>query len=107
MNVKEMPDGTTLVICRAGCSNEEILDATGLPWSVLFAEGRPGHYAREAKAAFPASDVLRALAFEALVICILANDVKQKKDIKQEEWDRLALAYSRIDAARKMALGDD
>lgn len=107
LNVKEMPDGKVLAICRAGCSTQEILDAAHLPWSVMFAEEQHGLYYREAKKAFPAADVLRALAFEALVVTIITSDLKAKKEIKQEEWDRLALAYSRIDAARKMALGDD
>lgn len=107
MNVKEMADGKVLAICRAGCPTQAILEATGLPWSVLFSGDDARHFRREVKAAFPAADVLRALAFESLVICIITSDLKAKKEIKPEEWDRLALAYQRIDGARRMTLGDD
>jgi hypothetical protein len=107
MNVKEMPDSKLLVICRAGCTINSILEATGLPWSVLFAEDDERLYRREAKRAFPAGDVLRALAFESLVVCVVASDVKNRKEISDADWERLATAYQRIDAARKMVLGDD
>jgi hypothetical protein len=106
MNVKDVV-GKLLVICRAGCSIQSILDATNSTWDVLFEGGKPYAYQRELKKAFPASDVLRALAFEALVVCVIAADVKLKKEISEADWDRLAIAYQRIDSARKLALGDD
>ena len=107
LNVKEMGDGKLLVICRAGCTINAILESTGLPWSVLFAEDDERQYRREARKAFPASDVLRALAFESLVVCVIAADMRQKREISEEEWERLTTAYQRIDSARKMVLGDD
>lgn len=103
MNVKDV-GGKLLVICRAGCSTEEILEAVQLPWSVLFEE-KPFAYQRAVQKAFPTADILEALAHEALIVCIIAADVKRKKEIKPEEWERLALAYQRIDAARRMSLG--
>jgi hypothetical protein len=36
MNVKELADGKVLVICRAGCTNADIIGATGLHWDALF-----------------------------------------------------------------------
>lgn len=107
MNVKEMPDGKLLVICRAGCDIQSILEATGQPWSVLFAENDERQYRREVSKAFPAADVLRALAFESLVVCVVAGDVHQRKEISDGDWDRLLTAYQRIEAARKMVLSDD
>jgi hypothetical protein len=42
LNVTELPDGKILMICRVGCSNEEILTAAGFSdWSVLFPETLP------------------------------------------------------------------
>lgn len=96
--------GKLLVICRAGCSTQEILDAVQLPWGVLFEE-KPYKFQRAVQKAFPTADILEALAHEALIVCIIAADVKRKKEIKPEEWERLALAYQRIDAARRMSLG--
>lgn len=104
MNVKDV-NGKLLVICRAGCSVQEILEAVQLPWGVLFEE-KAGAYNRGVQKAFPTSDILEALAFEASVVCMIAADVKAKKEIKPEEWERLATAYNRIDAARKMSLGN-
>lgn len=106
MNVKEMPDGKVLAICRAGCHTQAILDAMGLPWSVLFAEDKPHLYHREAKKAFPAADVLEALNLELWVIAILVGDIKKNRAVKDEDYERLQLAIDRVQAARSMTVGE-
>lgn len=36
--VRELPDGSLLVKCHAGCDTEAVLDALGLSWWDLFPE---------------------------------------------------------------------
>ncbi len=105
LNVKDV-GGKLLVICRAGCSLQQILDATGLPWSVLFEAPNGYAYVREAKKAFPASDVLQALEIELLVISIVASDIKEKREVKEADYDRMQLAISRIIAAKDMTIAN-
>ena len=40
LNVSEGRDGTALVLCRAGCSTDDILEAVGLTFADLFADRR-------------------------------------------------------------------
>ena len=104
MNVKEI-GGKLLVICRAGCSVQEILEAAGLTWSVLFEE-REHVYFREAKSAFPAADVLRALETEALVVAVAASNMANLQPVTDEDRSRLMTAYHRIYSAVRMSLGE-
>jgi hypothetical protein len=99
VSVRELPDGRVLVHCFAGCKNEEILDAIGLHWSALFPTDWAGKQFRKAPG-IPASDVLKALAFESLVVSVIANDMLRKREISEADFDRLALARRRINAAR-------
>jgi hypothetical protein len=39
LSVKETPDGTVLVRCRAGCSGADIVRNAGLSWVDLFPQG--------------------------------------------------------------------
>jgi len=41
LNVSEGRDGTALVLCRAGCATEDILEAVGLTYTDLFPDQRP------------------------------------------------------------------
>jgi hypothetical protein len=106
MNVREMPDGKVLVICRAGCSNEQIIAATGLHWSALFPapDNSPAEYRREVKR-FPASDVLEALASEVTVAAVAAQNVAAGVELTQADRDRVMTAARRILRAREMANG--
>jgi hypothetical protein len=105
LNVKELDTGKLLVICRVGCSLEEIKEATGLPWSAFFEPKNYTEY-RETKRAFPASDVLEALAFESLVVAVAASNIANGVELSTEDRARLMLAHQRITRARDMALGE-
>lgn len=99
-----MPEGKLLVICRAGCSVQEILEATGLTWSALFEE-QETRYFDSAKKAFPAAEVLQALADESMIVAVAACNIGQGVELSVDDKQRLLLAYERIAAARSMSLG--
>jgi hypothetical protein len=110
MNVKELPDGKVLVICRAGCTNEEIISATGLHWTALFPESDVGRstyadYRREAQR-FPAQEVLAALVFELEVARIGLADVQAGKKLSDSDAARMRLAMKRIEQAVRIARGE-
>ena len=61
-------------------------------------EGKPA-----IKPAFYATDLLRIIGFEALVVQIVAYDIAHDKPVNQETRDRMLLAYQRIDEAVRLA----
>jgi hypothetical protein len=106
LNVKEEPDGTLLVICRAGCENDAIREAAGLEWADFFPEKSTGVYDRKLGRAFPAADILLALADETMIVAIVACDIANGRGMSIEDHDRVLIAAQRILAAKDMALGE-
>lgn len=105
MNVREMPDGTTLVHCKAGCTQDAVVEATGLPWGVLFpTDGNETAYRREI-AKFPARDFLEALAGEALLVAVAASNIGQGVELTAEDRARLMVAAERIMRVRTLVNG--
>ena len=106
--VRETDDGRILVHCFAGCETANVLGAVGLDMTDLFppdekrkdypAAGKPS-----LKPAFYASDLMRIIAFEALVVQIVAFDIANGKPLSQETQDRMLVAYQRIDEATRYA----
>ena len=99
LSVREVDDGRTLLHCFALCRVEEVLGALGLDWSAIFPLKSAGMTYKKAQG-IPASDVLRALDFESLIVSVIANDMLQKRQISEADFERLQLARQRIDAAR-------
>lgn len=105
MNVKELASGKTLVHCKAGCTQDEIVRAAGVEWGVLFPDdGDEKSYRREV-ALFPARDILEALAGEALIVAVAASNVGQGIELTNDDRKRLILAAERIMRARTMVNG--
>jgi hypothetical protein len=105
--VRELPDGRVLVHCFAGCETESVLAAVGMDMTDLFppdskrreyGPGKPG-----VKPAFYASDLMRIIAFEALVVQIVAFDIASGKRPSEEDQKRMMVAYERIDEAMRYA----
>jgi hypothetical protein len=105
LNVKEEADGTLLVICRSGCDNNAIREAAGLEWRDFFPERSTGIYDRKLERAFPAAEVLRALADEATLVAVAACNVANGIELTAEDKSRVLVAAGRIQAAKDMALG--
>jgi hypothetical protein len=55
------------------------------------------------KPAFFASDLMRIIHFEALVVQIVAFDIANNKPINEETRERMLTAYQRIDEAVRYA----
>lgn len=72
-----------------------------MEWSDFFPEGV---HSVSLKRAFPAADVLEALADEALIAAVAACNIANGVELTTADKDRLLLAYKRIDAARSMTL---
>ena len=93
LTIRETDDGKVLLHCFTGCSALEIIDAVGLEMSDLFPPRQ--HHGKPERRPFPAADVLRALAAEALVVasCGVSRLAGRFTDADRE---RLILAVQRI-----------
>lgn len=98
LSIRELDDGRVLVHCFAGCSVHEIVKAAGVELSDLFPDREIGTTKRERRP-FNASDALRAVGFEALVVCAAATSIAGGKPISATDRERLVLAGERIQAA--------
>jgi hypothetical protein len=106
--VRENEDGRILLHCFAGCETANVLGALGMDMSDLFppdskrreypVEGKPSM-----KPAFFASDLMRIIHFEALVVQIVAYDIANNKMPNEETRERMLTAYQRIDEAVRYA----
>src|SRR5688500_8974124 len=71
--IREVDDGRVLVHCFAGCSAHEIVSAAGLTLSDLFPpRSLDSHATKRERRPFPATDVLRCIAQEALIVAVVA-----------------------------------
>jgi hypothetical protein len=106
--VKVSEDGRILVHCFGGCSVEEVLEAVGLTFLDLYPEELIKHTDTEQarkpiKPAFFASDLLRIVHFEALVVLITAFDIDKGRMPSEDTRQRMRVAFERIDEAVRYA----
>lgn len=99
LSIRELDDGRVLVHDFAGCDVEHVLAATGLGFDALFPTGPLGEFKSPRRLAFPAIDVLQAIAFEARVVGLVAYDIGAGKTITEADRERVKLAAERIIAA--------
>lgn len=97
LTIRELDDERVLVHCFAGCSVHEVLGAIGLDMAALFPP-REIQHGKPERRPFPAADVLRAIGFEALVVCAAAAAMMTGEAFTQVDRDRLILATERIQA---------
>ena len=100
LSVRETDDGTVLLHCFAQCPAGDVLAAVGMELGELF----PRRYASPPKSRFERrtgpKDALAALAYEATIITVIASDMKERRTCDEDTFNRLALAASRIGAAK-------
>ena len=95
--VRETEDGRVLVtLLFGGCDVESILDSVGLTFDDLFPDS---HENRKSEARpFPASDVLRLIAKEALIVAATAKTLTRRK-LTEVEYNRSLEAAALIQGA--------
>lgn len=98
LSIRELDDGRILVHCFSGCDVQSVLSAVGLELDALFPERELPHGKSERRP-FPASDVLRAVAFEALVVMVAGATLLSGQPFTDADRARLALAVTRLQAA--------
>ncbi|MDR3212405.1 MAG: hypothetical protein LBT71_00580 [Azoarcus sp.] len=106
LSIRELDGGKILLHCFAGCDIAEITGAVGLEITDLFppntsADRIPGE--RGERRPFPASDVLRCIAFEMLVVMTAGATLLAGEPFMPENRNRLMLAVARIQAACNLA----
>lgn len=101
LSIRESDDGRVLLHCFTGCSASEVVQAVGLSLSDLFPENLIGesHAIKGERRPFPAADVLRCIAFEALVVLTAGAALLAGEPFADADRARLVLAVGRIQAA--------
>ena len=100
--LRELDDGRILLHCFGGCSTDAVLGAIGLEMADLFPEKLDSAYA-PVRNPFPASDLLRIIHLETLIVNICAEDMSRGKALTAEDRERLKLATERISEAARYA----
>jgi hypothetical protein len=103
LSIRETDDGRVLVHCFAGCSVHEIVQAVGIELSDLFPPRDDGQHYRPERRPFPATDALRAIGFEALVVCAAAAALATGEPLSAVDRERLLQAGERIQSALSAA----
>ena len=106
--VREGEDGRVLLHCFAGCETANVLGAIGMDMTDLFPPDNkrreyPVEGKKSLKPAFYASDLMRIISFEALVVAICAYDMSQGKKLSETDRERMKLSQQRIEEAMKYA----
>jgi hypothetical protein len=101
LSLSDTDSGTVLVHCFAGCTVHEVVSAVGLELSDLFPPrpADPAYAGKPVRRPFPAADILRAIAFEALVVGCAASAMLAGEPFTEIDRDRLMLAVGRIQSA--------
>ena len=97
LSIRATDDGRVLLHCFAECPVEEVVAAVGLTMSDLFPP-RLLHHAKPERHPFSAATVLRAVAFETIVV-VSAGVSMLAGQYTEVDRERLILAVSRIQAA--------
>jgi hypothetical protein len=96
--VRELDDGRVLVHDFAGCDVADVVAAVGLELDVLFPDRAGDHRQRGERRPFPAADILRMIAFEALLVATAASALANGAGLAEDDRKRVLLAAERIQA---------
>jgi hypothetical protein len=99
LTIRETDDGKTLLHCFTGCSIHDIVAALGMDLSDLFPPRPADHSIKPNRRPFPAADILRAIAFEALVVVTAGTVILNGEPVSEGDRERLVVAVGRIQSA--------
>jgi hypothetical protein len=106
LSIRELDDGRILLHCFAGCSVHEVVSGAGLQLQDLFPDKpQSADYVKGERRPFPAADVLRALADEAMIVYVTVANMAQGVHLSTNDYSRLLTAAARILEGRRLALG--
>jgi hypothetical protein len=99
--IRALEDGRILLHCFAGCNVNDVITSVGLTMDDLFPpKPKYDHEPKKpTKPRFYATDLLKIIDFEALVVLIAANTMSEGKALSPVDKDRMRLAYERIEEA--------
>ena len=103
LGVRELDDGRTLLVCRAGCDTESVLAAVGLNFDALFPERAVDHRVPRERRPFDAGTTLRSLPTELAIAVIYCSDVRAQRFPTDEDRQRFLLAVERVTRAATLA----
>lgn len=99
--IRQTEDGRILLHCFGGCSVHSVLGAVGMEMSDLFPD--KGENRGKVKPAFYATDLLKVISFETIVVSICASDMAKGKPLSERDRARLQKASQRIQEAARYA----
>lgn len=97
--ITDAGDGRVLLNAFCGCSTESVLGALGLQFSDLFDKPLTTH-SPPVRSQVSARDLLDVLSEEISVISLLAAQAVDKRELSEDDWNRLATAANRVWKAR-------
>ena len=102
LSIRELDDGRVLVHCFSGCEVEAVLGAVGLTFDALYPEKLTGNGKPRERRPFPATDILRALLHETLVVALAGYKIARGELLAPVDQERLTVAVERIRATAGM-----
>lgn len=100
--IAETDDGRVLIHCFAGCATDSILSALGSSFEALFPQPL-GHRFKPKRHPFSPAAVLRCIQREAMIVAIVASDLRTGKELSDDDRKRLWVAEQRIRTALEYA----
>ena len=97
LSIREVADNKILIHCFAECPTSEILEALGLSLEALFPEKLAP--SKRIKAGVSASTALEIIYHEGLIIQTTCRIIINKNPLFESDYDRLTIAFMRINAA--------
>lgn len=101
-SARELDDGRLLIHDFAGDSVVDILAAVGLGMEDLYPE-KSNHHGKPERRPFLATDALRCVAFEALVVSAAASALATGEPLSSVDRERMLIAAERLNMAATRA----